>query len=62
MDVQPFEIIVNVHLGEIPLQPTQTHVKCEEKKMWSFGVHIKDVPTIFLSNGSEVVLDYLQNF
>lgn len=57
MDVQPFEVMMNVQLGGIPLQPTQMPVKCEEKKIWSFGTHVKDVLTIFTSNGSEV-----QNF
>lgn len=62
MDVQPFEVIVSLHLTEIPFQPPQMHVKCEEKKMWSVGIHVKDVLTIFTSNGSKVVLHYLQNF
>lgn len=37
-------------------------VKCEEQKICSFVIHIKGVLTIFTSNGSEVVLDYLKNF
>jgi len=62
VDVQPFKGTVNVHPREIPLQPIQMQVRCEEKKMWSFGIHVKDALTIFTFNGSEVVLDSLQNF
>lgn len=44
---------------------TNTNV-CEmwrkENMLWSFGIDIKDFPTIFASSRGEVLQDYLQSF